>query len=168
MVLAAPPPPLPHRGTSGATAVSPATIATPPEDDDHSLYSSVGDFSENYDFYDPRDASLLQVDDASHSADEHQLTSGRELSEEYELDDDDGGAAAGAGAHEELVRRNSNLSRLSAQSWISVDTAEDTELGGPGHTEEMLVSSPRNPPSPPPMPKDAADGGEPDEDSHSP
>eukprot|EP00171_Calliarthron_tuberculosum_P023177 IDg23177t1 len=85
-----------------------------------------------------------------------------------ELDDDDGDAAAGAGAHEELIRRNSNFSQLFAQSWLSVDTAEDTELGGPGQAEEMLVSSLRNLPSPPPMPKDAADDGEPDEDAHSP
>eukprot|EP00171_Calliarthron_tuberculosum_P012744 IDg12744t1 len=116
MTLAAPPAPLPHRETSSETAVSHATIAAPPEDDDHNVYSSVSDFSDNHDFYDPSDASLLHVDDDSHSADEHQLTAGRELSDEYEFDDDDGDVAAGAGAHEELVRRNSNFPRLSAHS----------------------------------------------------
>lgn len=64
------------------------------------------------------------------------------------------------------MRQNSNFSRLSAQSWLTVDSAEDVDDAGSGN--EMLVASARSAASPTPPPESGSDGGEPDEGEYSP
>lgn len=72
----------------------------------HSDYSSVGDYSDNHDFYDPNDAML---------EDEFGMTA-MEIEDDEEDEDEEG-----------LVRQDSNFSRLSKQSWLTIDSAEDVD-----------------------------------------
>ncbi len=132
----APPPPVPNNALEktvslpAAGAPRPddlaraASVGAPAPDPAHdSDYSSVGDYSDNHDFYDPNDAML--EDDLGLTA----------MEIEDDVDEEDEG----------LVRQDSNFSRLSKQSWLTIDSAEDVDHEDPAlGATELLGAQPNS------------------------
>lgn len=130
------PPPPPANGANGAmngkrsTPSGSSAVAKPPgmDDEQHSDYSDVGEYSDDHDFFDPADGALSEDgpeprydSDADDEDDEEE----NEVVEKEEEEVPEGRTGAPG---EVPVRQNSNFSRLSAQSWLTVDSAEDLDV----------------------------------------
>lgn len=162
-----PPPPPPNRPPSSQPSHSskPHPSQARPHHDDDSDYSELGDYSADKDFYVPGVNDTPQYSQGPPPSDQSDLDqpnrSNNTFDDDYEHDFHDDNQSDHSPDPEtsgdenenqpvEVVRQHSNFSRLSAQSWLTVDSAQ--EVDAPDVPE---VTRPPVPPVRASVPRDA-------------